>query len=196
MERNACIYVRASTDTQTTENQSIKLKEIAEQKGYNVVTTISENVSGAKGRHERKGFDALIKGSVRKDYNIILVWSVCRLGRSLQSLVEFLNEIHAVGCDLYIHQSGIDTSTPSGKMMFQMCGVFAEFERGMIRERVLAGQERARKEGKHLGRPSNFTKGMTTAIKVMREKGMSIKGIARQLSIGTTKVYQVLETAQ
>jgi len=192
----ACIYMRTSTaDKQTTDNQLLKLQEIAEQRNFQVVKTISENISGAKGRKDRKGFDELVKGAVRKDYDIILVWSVCRLGRSLQSLVEFLNDINKVGCDLYIHQSGIDTSTPSGKMMFQMCGVFAEFERGMIRERVIAGQERARKQGKHLGRPTNFSKGMNTAIKVMREKGMSIKKIAKELSIGTMKVYKVLESA-
>jgi len=98
-----------------------------------------EGISGAKGRDKRTGFDNIIKGALKKDFDTILLWSVDRLGRSLQDLVSFLNEVHSVGCDLYIHQSGIDTSTPTGKMMFQMCGVFAEFERGMIRERVVAG---------------------------------------------------------
>jgi DNA invertase Pin-like site-specific DNA recombinase len=78
---------------------------------------------------------------------------VARLGRSLQDLVAFLSEIHAKGVELYLHQQGIDTTTPSGKAMFQMMGVFAEFERAMIRERVLAGLKRARARGKKLGRP-------------------------------------------
>jgi len=97
-------------------------------------------------------FDGLIEGAVRNVFDMILVWIFDRLGRSLQDLVSFLDEIHSVECDLYIHQSGIDTSTPAGKMMFQMCGVFAEFERGMIRERVKAGQARAKADGKHIGR--------------------------------------------
>ena len=116
------LYSRVSTQqSQTTLNQVLQLKEIAKQKGYTIVQEFSdEGISGAKGRGQRKGFDELIKGAVKKDFDTIMVWSVDRLGRSLQDLVSFLDEIHSVGCDLYIHQSGIDTSTPSGKMMFQM----------------------------------------------------------------------------
>ena len=195
MKKTACIFSRVSTQDQTTSNQLLKLQEIAKQKDLDVVKEISETVSGGKGREDREGFDDLIKGAIRKDYDIILVWSVDRLGRSLQSLVGFLNEIHAVGCDLYIHQSGIDTSTPSGKMMFQMCGVFAEFERGMIRERVVAGLDRAKKKGVKLGRPTNLNQGMVTSIKFMKEKGIGIKKIARDLKVGVGTVYRVLETA-
>ena len=195
MKKTACIFSRVSTKDQTTSNQLLKLQEIAKQRDLDVVKEISETVSGGKGREDRKGFDDLIKGAIRKDYDIILVWSVDRLGRSLQDLVGFLNEINAVGCDLYIHQSGIDTSTPSGKMMFQMCGVFAEFERGMIRERVVAGLDRAKKKGVKLGRPTNLNQGMVTSIKFMKEKGIGIKKIARDLKVGVGTVYRVLETA-
>ena len=123
--KRCSIYARVSTDSQTTDNQLIKLQKIAKLKGY-VVTQIftDEGISGSKGRDFRTGFDNIIIGAIKKDFDIILCWSVDRLGRSLHDLVSFLNEIHSVGCDLYIHQSGIDTSTPSGKMMFQMCGVF------------------------------------------------------------------------
>ncbi len=76
-----------------------------------------------------------------------------RLGRSLQDLVGFLSELHALKVDLFLHQQGLDTTTPAGKAMFQMMGVFAEFERAMIQERVRAGLARARSEGKRLGRP-------------------------------------------
>ena len=137
------IYTRVSTDDQTIENQLIILREIAQKKGLKVVTELNdEGISGTKGRDKRTMFDNLTKGAIKKDFDTILVWSVDRLGRSLQDLVSFLNEVHSVGCDLYIHQSGIDTSTPTGKMMFQMCGAFAKFERGIIRERVVAGQKR------------------------------------------------------
>jgi hypothetical protein len=92
-------------------------------------------------------------GPTRGKFDIIAAWPVDRLGRSLQHLVEFLGDLHEAGRDLYLHQQAIDTSTPSGKAMFQMCGVFAEFERGMIRERVNAGLARARDKGVKLGRP-------------------------------------------
>jgi len=194
--KRCAIYTRVSTLSQTTDNQFIELKKIAELKGY-VVTEIftDEGISGSKGREIRTGFDNIIKGAIKKDFDIILVWSVDRLGRSLQDLVSFLNEIHSVGCDLYIHQSGIDTSTPSGKMMFQMCGVFAEFERGMIRERVISGQNRAKLQGKHIGRPTNLNDGITHSIKYMKEQGVGIRKIARDLGVGVSTVYKVLEVA-
>ena len=194
--KRCVIYARVSTDSQTTDNQINELNRVAELKGYKIVHTFKdEGISGAKGRDERKGFDELIKGAVKKDFDMILCWSVDRLGRSLQDLVSFLNEIHSVNCDLYIHQSGIDTSTPSGKMMFQMCGVFAEFERGMIRERVISGQNRAKEQGKHIGRPTNLNDGLLSSIKFMREKGMGIGRIAKDLKVGVGTIYRVLGTA-
>ena len=195
MTNRCALYTRTSTDDQTTSNQVRELKEIAKRKGLVIVSEFSDVMSGAKGRDKRTGFDNLIKGAVKKDFDTILVWSVDRLGRSLQDLVSFLNEIHSVNCDLYIHQSGIDTSTPAGKMMFQMCGVFAEFERGMIRERVKAGQARAKAEGKHIGRPSNLNEGLVHSIKYMREQGVGIRKIAKDLKVGVSTVYKVMEAA-
>ena len=154
MNTKAVIYSRVSTlNGQTVDNQLKVLREVAEKKGLEIVKEISdEGISGAKGRDEREGFNKLIKGSIQKEWDIILVWDVSRLGRSLQHLVSFLDDIQSAKCDLYIHQSGLDTSTPSGKMMFQMIGVFSEFERSMIRERVIAGQQRAKANGVKLGR--------------------------------------------
>ena len=194
MSNRCAIYSRCSTSDQTVENQIRELKEIAERKGLIVVSQFSdEAISGSKGRDQRKGFDRLIKGAVRKDFDLILVWSVDRLGRSLQDLVSFLNEIHSVDCDLYIHQSGIDTTTPSGKMMFQMCGFFAEFERGMTSDRVKCGQERAKSQVKHIGRPSSLNEGLSHSIKYMREQGVGIRRIATDLKVGVSTVYKVLE---
>ena len=194
MTNRCVIYTRVSTDNQTTENQLMELKRVVELKGLTIIDTFTdEGISGAKGRDKRTGFDNLIKGAVKKEFDTILVWSVDRLGRSLQDLVSFLNEIHSVGCDLYIHQSGIDTSTPSGKMMFQMCGVFAEFERGMIRERVISGQNRAKSQGKHIGRPTNLNEGLTHSIKYMKEQGVGIRKIAKELKVGVSTVYKVLD---
>jgi DNA invertase Pin-like site-specific DNA recombinase len=188
------IYTRVSTDTQTSKNQLMELRQIAASKSLTVVREYTDNgISGAKGRVGRKGFDELIKGATRKEFDIILAWSVDRLGRSLTDLLSFLNEIQSIGCDLYLHQQGLDTSTPAGRMMFQMCGVFAEFERGMIRERVIAGQNRAKAQGKHIGRPSNLNEGLIQSIKYMRSQGLGIRKIATDLKVGVGTIYRVIE---
>jgi len=148
------IYARVSTSDQTTENQILKLRTIVEKNDWELTEIyVDEGISGAKGRDKRPEFNRLCKDMVRRKFDRILVWDVSRLGRSLQHLVEFLNEALTTRTDLYIHQSGLDTSTPSGRMMFQIIGVFSEFERTIISERVRAGLHRAQSKGKVLGRP-------------------------------------------
>jgi hypothetical protein len=110
-------------------------------------------ISGTRGRDKRPAFNKLCRDAARREFDVVMAWSVDRLGRSLQDLVGFLSELHALKVDLFLHQQGLDTTTPAGKAMFQMMGVFAEFERAMIAERVRAGLARARGEGKRLGRP-------------------------------------------
>src|SRR6516164_2974021 len=130
MKRRVGIYLRVSTDAQTTENQRRELEAVAARSGWQVVGFYEDNgISGAKGRDMRPGFDRLLKDATARKINMIAAWSVDRLGRSLQDLVGFLNELHALRCHLYLHQQALDTSTPSGRAMFQMCGVFAESER-------------------------------------------------------------------
>ena len=196
MNRRAVIYTRISTTDkgQTVDNQLRILREVAEKKGLEIVKEISDQgISGAKGRDQRKGFDDLIKGAIKNEFDIILVWDVSRLGRSLKHLVSFLEDIQSAKCDLYIHQSGIDTSTASGKMMFGMLSVFSEFERSMIRERVIAGQQRAKAEGKHIGRKTNVNEGTLNAVKHLRENNVPIKRIAKDLHIGVGTVYKILD---
>ena len=125
---------------------------------------------------------------------MIAAWSVDRLGRSLQHLVGFLTDLRALGCNLYLHQQALDTSTPSGRAMFQMCGVFAEFERGMIRERVNAGLARARERGTKLGRRP-VTESIENRIRELRAEGMGMLKIGRTVGIGTSVVQRVLASA-
>ena len=150
--KRAAIYVRVSTDGQTVENQKRELEAVATRHRWDVAGVFSDQgISGAK--EKRPALARLVQGIARKDFDVVAAWSVDRLGRSLQHLLGFLGELRAKGVDLYLHQQGIDTSTPAGKALFQMLGVFAEFERAMIVERVHAGLRRARAQGKRLGRP-------------------------------------------
>jgi DNA invertase Pin-like site-specific DNA recombinase len=157
MPKQVAIYTRVSTDHQTPENQERELRAVVDRMGWEVVKVYTDHgISGAKSREERPAFDALAKNAkdaARRRFDMVMAWSVDRLGRSLQDLVGFLSDLHGYGIDLFLHQQGLDTTTPSGRMMFQMLGVFAEFERAMIRERVKSGLERARAHGKTLGRP-------------------------------------------
>jgi hypothetical protein len=149
--KRAVLYLRVSTIDQTTANQERELREIAARIGCDVAKVYKDHgISGAKGRDKRPAFNALCKAATRREFDIVMAWSVDRLGRSLQDLVGFLSELHALSIDLFLHQQGLDTRTPSGKAMFQMMGVFAEFERAMIQERVRAGTRRkgrAKQEG-------------------------------------------------
>src|SRR2546429_1174264 len=142
-------------------------------------------VSGAKGRDKRPAFDALCRAAARREFDLVAAWSVDRLGRSLQDLVGFLGELHAKGVDLYLHQQGLDTSTPAGRAMFQMMGVFAEFERAMIVERVKAGLARARAQGKRLGRPT-LPAAAQQRIREGLAAGMGILKVARSVGVGVS----------
>lgn len=130
---------------------------------------------------------------VRGKFHRILVWDISRLGRSLTHLVEFLNEVHSIGVHLYIHQSGIDTSTPTGKMMFQMIGVFSEFEREMIRERVKVGLQRVKSQGKKLGRPKSLTEDVVWSVWKLKDEGLSNQKISSELNISHVSVGNVLK---
>mgnify|MGYP001550098313 FL=1 len=191
--KKVCIYARVSTDKQTVSNQLQELHKVAERHSWEVVAEYKDrSISGAKGRDKRPQFDAMLKAANRREFDVIMSWSVDRLGRSLQHLVEFLGDIQQKGVDLYLHQQNIDTSTPSGKAMFQMVGVFAEFERAMIQERVKAGLARARKQGKVLGRPK-VSESTEADIRKLRATGMGMLAIAKELGIGTSVVQRVVK---
>ena len=152
--KRAVLYLRVSTVEQTTANQDRELRAIASRMGCDVTKVYRDHgISGAKGRDKRPAFDQLCKAAARREFDLVMAWSVDRLGRSLQDLVAFLGELHALGVDLFLHQQGLDTTTPGGKAMFQMMGVFAEYERAIIQERVRAGLRRARAEGTRSGKP-------------------------------------------
>ena len=191
MNKRVAIYARVSTDKQTCDNQLNELRSIAERMQYIIVDEfIDEGISGATS--SRPALDALMKSATQRRFDMVMCWSIDRLGRSLQNLIEILNELQSLKVDLFFMQQGMDTSTSAGRMMFSIFGALAEFERNLIRERVIAGQQRAISQGVKMGRPSKMNDGMKNAIKLLRERGIGIKQIARELKIGIGTVYSAI----
>jgi DNA invertase Pin-like site-specific DNA recombinase len=191
MSKRVALYLRVSTAEQTVENQRQELEAVADRHGWNVVAVFTDTgISGAKGRDRRPGYDRLCLGIARREFDQVAAWSVDRLGRSLQALVTFLDELHAKGVDLYLHQQGLDTGTPAGKAMFQMLGVFSEFERAMITERVRAGLSRARSQGKRLGRRP-ISDDVVERIRAQLATGTGILRTAKALGVGTGTVHRI-----
>jgi DNA invertase Pin-like site-specific DNA recombinase len=193
--RKVAVYVRVSTHDQTTENQRRELAEVAERAGWDVVAVFSdEGISGAKGRDKRPGFDALMKAVTRREVDMVAAWSVDRLGRSMQHLVETLSAIRAAGADLYLHKQALDTTTPSGRAMFGMLSVFAEFEREMIVERVRAGMATAKAKGKSVGRPKASEETLAR-IRKLRSQGMGMLKVAREVGCGVSLIQRMESAA-
>ena len=182
------LYCRVSTTEQTTDNQVLELQNVAQKMNWAVTETYTDVISGAKSK--RPGLDALMKAVSRNEVDVVMCWDVSRLGRSLQHLVSLLSELHAKNVDLYLHVQGIDTTTPSGKAMFGMMGVFAEFERSLIQERVKAGLQRAKTQGKRLGRPP-VPPIQVEKIKRLRTEGLSYRKIAKRIDLSVCTVHRL-----
>jgi len=188
MSKRVALYLRVSQDTQVTENQRRELLAVAERNGWEIVAEYEDQgISGAKGRDQRPAYDALLNAVARREIDLVASWAVDRLGRSLQDLVGFLNEINAKGVDLYLHQQALDTSTPSGRAMFGMLSVFADFEREMIRSRIMAGLARSNKKA---GRPA-LPPIMIEKIQKTLNSGLSINATARKLKVGVGTVHRI-----
>ena len=193
--KRAALYVRVSTDGQTVENQTLALEAVAERRGWVIVQVYSDaGISGAKGRDKRPAFDAMLKDANRRRFDVLMFWSVDRIGRSTATVAAALADLEAAGVAIYADKEGMDATTPHGKAMLQMAAVFAELERGMIRERVIAGLERARRQGKVLGRPK-VTRRMEDAIRARLASGVGILKTARELGVGVSTVQRVKAAA-
>ena len=193
--KTVALYLRVSTGEQTVENQRQELLAAAERRGWRVVAEFcDEGVSGANGRDKRPGFDRLCRAIVRHQFDVVAAWSVDRLGRSLQDLVAFLGELHGASVDLYLDRQGVDTGTPAGKALFQMLGVFAEFERSIIQERIAAGIARAREKGtrsgKAFGRPK-LSAEREAAVRAALAAGTGIRKTARLVATGNATVARI-----
>ena len=190
--KRVALYLRVSTDGQSVENQRQELMAAAKHHGWNVVAEYSDTgISGAKGRDKRPAFDKMLKAATRGEIDLIAAWAVDRLGRSMNDLIAFLTEIQAANVDLFLHKQALDTSTPAGKAMFQMLGVFAEFERAILVERIKAGLKRAKKEGKTFGRPKTEPD-VERKIKAALAKGEDgMLKIAARYGVGSGTVQRI-----
>ena len=190
------LYARVSTSNQNTSNQLLEVREAIKRNGWNLAhELVDHGISGAKSKSERPAFAQLHRVIARREVDIVAVWSIDRLGRSIQDLVQLMGELEAKRIHLYSHKQAIDTSTPAGRMTFAIFASIAEFERELIKERINAGIARARSEGKKLGRPSNMNDNTRIAVKLLREKGSSIHSIAKKLSIGVGTTRKILSEA-
>jgi DNA invertase Pin-like site-specific DNA recombinase len=189
--KRAAIYVRVSTDKQTVENQLRELRQIAERRGWAVVEEYHDaGISGSKGRDQRPGLDRMLKDASKRRFDVVMAWAIDRLGRSLIDLLGTIQGLEASGVDLFLEQQAIDTTTPAGKLMFQVTGAFAEFERSMIRQRVRAGLKRAIEQGQQLGRPRIDSKLEQRILSHLR-KGTGILKTAKLCEVGTGTVQRI-----
>src|SRR5262245_17488627 len=193
MKKRAAIYVRVSTDKQTVENQIRELRQIAGRRGWEVAEEYHDaGISGAKGRNQRPGLDRMLKDASKRRFDVVMTWAIDRLGRSLIDLLGTIQSLEASGVDLFLEQQAIDTTTPAGKLMFQVTGAFAEFERSMIRQRINAGLKRAVEQGKQLGRP-RIDPAIEKRILSSLRKGTGILKTAKQCDVGTGTVQRIKE---
>jgi DNA invertase Pin-like site-specific DNA recombinase len=191
MTKRAAIYVRVSTDKQTVENQLLELRRIAERRGWQVVEEYHDaGISGAKGRKDRPGLDRMLKDAQRRKFDVVMAWAIDRIGRSLIDLLGTIQALEAVGVDLYLDQQSIDTTTPAGRLMFQVTGAFAEFERSMIRQRVHAGLKWAVEQGKQLGRPK-IDLAIEKRILTQLRAGKGILKVAAECGVGSGTVQRI-----
>jgi DNA invertase Pin-like site-specific DNA recombinase len=189
--KRAALYVRVSTDKQTVENQIAALTKVAQARGWEIVATFSDaGISGAKTRKDRPGLDAMLNEAQRGKFDVLMAWAIDRIGRSLVDLLQTIEHLKACGVDLYLDQQAIDTTTPAGKLMLQMCGAFAEFERSMIVARVHAGLKRAVANGKTLGRPLNDPEAIDKARTELR-KGTGINRVAKLVGLSNGTVQRI-----
>src|SRR5262245_60383883 len=204
-QKRAALYVRVSTDSQTVENQIRELSQVAERRGWQVVEVYRDaGISGAKGRDKRPGLDGILKDAGRRKFDIVMAWAIDRLGRSLIDLLRTIQDLEAVGVDLYLDQQHLDTTTPTGKLLFQVTGAFSEFERAMIRQRVRAGlsvvkakierdgqfTSKAGKVRRRLGRPGAEAYKIEQA-RLELAKGLGIGKTARLTGLGVGTVHKL-----
>ncbi len=193
MTKKVVIYTRVSTLDQTVDNQLIELRDHCSKMGWEIAKEYAdEGLSGTLSRDKRPAFNEMIRDAYRKRFDLVVCWDISRIGRSMKELVLFLSDMKDRDIGICSVRQGFDTSTTMGEMMFQFVGILSSWEREMIRERTLAGLDRARSEGKTLGRKSVITDEISSKIINLRSIGRSIRDIASEVGVSRGTVSNVL----
>ena len=188
---NVGVYVRVSTQQQTTENQLLELYEVCERNDWTVVEEYNETVSGTKGQNDRDELKRMLIDASRKKFDKVVVWSVDRLGRNMKHLVSILSQLKDLDIDLYAYKQGIDTSTTMGSSFYYMVGIFSELENNMRRERQLIGIKKHMNEGVKFGRKDVVDDEKEYQIYQLRKKGKSIRQISKEVGISVGRTHKV-----
>lgn len=189
--KRAALYLRVSTEGQTTENQRRDLEKLADLRGWQVAKVYEDaGISGSKGRESRPGLDELLRDARRRKFDVAVFWSVDRLGRSTAKVATYMDDLEACGVGQFYFKESMDTSTAHGRAMLEMAAVFARLEREMIRERVNAGLARAKAKGTKLGRPGVPDK-TAAAVRAARSAGKSIRAVADQFGLSVGAVHKL-----
>ena len=196
MTTKVAIYTRVSTLDQTIDNQLIELRDHCSRMGWEIVKEYAdEGLSGTLSRDKRPALNSLIKDAYRKRFDSVVCWDISRIGRSMKELILFLSDMKDRGIGICSVRQGFDTSTSMGEIMFQFVGILSSWEREMIRERTLAGLERARRDGKTLGRKKVTDDTMTAKIIELRSANRSIRDIASEVGVSRGTVNNILKVA-
>ena len=194
--KKIAIYARVSTSQQDTEIQVNEARAYAERCGYEVVEVYEDKISGMTSKDDRPELSRLLTDAFSRKFSTVIVYSIDRLGRSLKHCLEILETLKSHRCDFVSITQNLDTSSPTGQLMFNLLAVLANYERTMILERTALGRERAKARGVKFGRPSKMNSSVAEAVRLLREKGAGIKDIAKSLQIGVGSVYQALRAAK
>lgn len=183
--KRVAIYVRVSTNEQDTEGQETELREYVDRRGWAYEVYRDKGQSGAKS--DRPELTRLLADLRKRKMDIVVVWALDRLARSLRQLLEIAEQCQSLGVDLVSLRQNIDTTLPAGRLTFQILGAVAEFEREMLRERVKAGMAQARRTGKRMGRPALrcFNPSDVQRLRALRSQGTSVRKLAKDF--GTTQ---------
>ena len=194
--KKIAIYCRVSTSQQDTETQVNECRAYAERCGYEVVKVYQDKISGVTGKEDRPELTLLLQDAFTRKFDAVVVYSIDRIGRSLKHCLDILESLKAHRTDFISIRQQIDTSSPTGQLIFNIFACLASYERTMILERTALGRERAKARGVKFGRKSKMNDSVAEAVRLLREKGAGIKDIAKSLQIGVGTVYKALKTAE
>jgi len=192
LKKKVALYLRVSTKTQHTSNQLTELKEVCDRFDYEIVDIYDETVSGTKNNEDRSEFSRLIKDVKRKRFDMVLVWSLDRLGRQTSELLKFLTIIEDYDVGLYCWKQGINTSDAMGRMFFQFVSVMSEYENSIRKERQLVGIERLKSQGKKYGGNDFISDDVKKTVIQLKEEGLSYRKIKEQVDISLSSISSIV----